>query len=99
MTDQVRDTSFSRSALAGFVGAGSATVVFHPLDTLKVVLQRGGFGKPAKGVVGCSGVETRIELAPAFRELRLGGLWRGVVPAGISMSTACAVRMGALGVA
>jgi hypothetical protein len=93
MADQVRHTSFSRSALAGFVGAGSATVVFHPLDTLKVVLQRGGVGKP--GVAGCAGAEAGLTLAPAFRELGVLGLWRGVIPAGISMSTACAVRMGA----
>eukprot|EP01050_Picozoa_sp_SAG11_P019333 SAG11_NODE_3062_length_2717_cov_3.550420_2_plen_50_part_00 len=35
-----RDTSFARSAAAGVMAAGAATVVFHPLDTVKTVLQQ-----------------------------------------------------------
>lgn len=39
-----RDTSFLRSAAAGGAAAAAATVTFHPIDTVKVVLQGGGVG-------------------------------------------------------
>jgi hypothetical protein len=74
-----RETNFTRSAVAGGVAACSATVVFHPIDTIKTILQRGGtkdVGQILKKVGG-------------FR-----GLYVGVNPAAVSMAAACAVRMG-----
>lgn len=79
---QQRGSSFVRSALAGAVAAGGATVVFHPVDTVKVVLQRGGGEGVAAGAVA------------TIRELGARGLYRGVLPAALSMAPACAVRMG-----
>lgn len=71
-----RNSSFVRSAAAGAVAAGSATVVFHPVDTVKTVLQHGG-----------SGIST-------IKNLGARALYRGVVPAALSMAPACALRMG-----
>ena len=75
-----RDTSFLRSAAAGGVAAATATVAFHPVDTVKTTLQsgRGGGGSLV-----------------AVRALGPRGLYRGVLPAAMSMMPACAVRMGA----
>lgn len=50
-----RDTSFVRSAAAGGAAAAAATVAFHPLDTVKVVLQ-GGAGFAALRGLGASGL-------------------------------------------
>lgn len=77
-----RDTDFVRSAAAGGVAACAATVTFHPVDTVKTVLQGGGGGASRGGVA-------------AVRALGFRGLYRGVVPAAFSMMPACAVRMGA----
>lgn len=77
-----RDTSFARSAAAGAAAAGAATVVFHPADTVKTVLQHSARGLAAGGA------------ASTARRLGLAGLYRGVVPATLSMAPACAVRMG-----
>ena len=55
-------------------------MAFHPLDTVKTVLQRGG----ASGTA-----------AMRVRALGAAGLYRGVLPAAFSMMPACAVRMGA----
>ncbi len=77
-----RDTSFARSAAAGAAAAGAATVVFHPADTVKTVLQHSTRGMAASGALGTA------------RGLGLVGLYRGVVPAVLSMAPACAVRMG-----
>lgn len=75
-----RDTDFAKSAVAGGVAAAAATVVFHPVDTVKTVLQQGGVG----GVTGVA----------AVRAIGKRGLYRGVLPAAFSMLPACAVRMG-----
>ena len=50
-----RDTSFVRSAAAGGAAAAAATVAFHPLDTVKVVLQ-GGAGFAALRGLGARGL-------------------------------------------
>ena len=74
------DSTFLHSALAGGAAAATATVAFHPIDTLKTVMQR----------------STRPSgLRPAVAALGARGLYRGVVPAALSMMPACAVRMGA----
>ena len=75
-----RETSFWKSAASGGAAACAATVAFHPVDTLKTVLQ--------SGAVGAGGVAT-------VRALGVSGLYRGVLPAALSMMPACAVRMGA----
>lgn len=72
-----RNSSFVRSAAAGAVAAGSATVCFHPVDTVKTVLQHGGSG-----------------ISSTIKGLGARGLYRGVMPAALSMAPACAVRMG-----
>lgn len=72
-----RSNGFGRSAIAGGVAAAAATVVFHPLDTVKTVLQSGA-AQPLREI----------------QSLRIGGLYRGVLPAAASMMPACAVRMG-----
>ena len=77
-----RDTSFARSAAAGAAAAGAATVVFHPADTVKTVLQHSTRGLAAGGAVSTA------------QRLGVAGLYRGVVPATLSMAPACAVRMG-----
>jgi hypothetical protein len=77
-----RDTSFARSAAAGAAAAGAATVVFHPADTVKTVLQHSARGAAADGA------------ASTARALGVAGLYRGVLPAAFSMAPACAVRMG-----
>jgi hypothetical protein len=74
-----RETDFAKSAISGGAAAAAATVAFHPVDTMKTVLQRGGSGG------GWS----------AVRGLGASGLYRGVLPAAFSMMPACAVRMGA----
>lgn len=50
-----RDTGFLGSAAAGGVAACMATVVFHPVDTIKTVLQRGG-GNSAVHALGIKGL-------------------------------------------
>lgn len=72
-----RNSPFMRSAAAGAVAAGSATVCFHPVDTVKTVLQQGG-----------------SSIASTIKGLGARGLYRGVLPAALSMAPACAVRMG-----
>ena len=74
-----RDTNFIHSAVAGAAAACAATVVFHPIDTVKTILQR-DVASTATQVLRNSGAR---------------GLYIGVVPAGVSMAAACAVRMGA----
>mmetsp|Transcript_20927 Transcript_20927/g.72189 ORF Transcript_20927/g.72189 Transcript_20927/m.72189 type:complete len:296 (-) Transcript_20927:195-1082(-) len=78
MAGTSRDTSFARPAIAGAAAACAATVVFHPIDTLKTVLQRGGQGNAATVVRSLGGI---------------GSLYVGVMPAAVSMGAACAVRM------
>ena len=68
--------------MGGAVAASSATVIFHPMDTVKTLLQRG-----AGGTSGFGGGTAVV------RSIGLGGVYRGVVPAAISMGSACAVRM------
>jgi hypothetical protein len=80
-----RDTNFTRSAIAGGAAACAATVVFHPIDTIKTVLQRGGTIKTTSSVSS-----QIIQNLGGFR-----GLYIGVLPAAVSMAAACAVRMGA----
>ena len=80
---QRRETTFVRSMAAGATAACSATVVFHPLDTAKTVLQHGNGGAGAHSL-----------LLITLRKLGLRGLYRGVMPAAFSMAPACAVRMG-----
>lgn len=75
-----RETSFWASAASGGAAACAATVTFHPVDTVKTVLQSGAGG--AGGMA-------------AVRALGARGLYRGVLPAAFSMMPACAVRMGA----
>ena len=79
-----RETSFARSAVAGAAAAGAATVAFHPVDTVKTLLQarQSKLPRPSQGSV-----------LAVVRALGLGGLYRGVVPATLSMAPACAVRM------
>jgi len=72
----VRTSGFARSAVAGGAAAAAATVVFHPVDTVKTVLQQQG-------------------ASASIARLGVGGLYRGVGPAAMSMMPACAVRMGA----
>ena len=74
---QQRGSSFARSALAGAVAAGSATVVFHPVDTVKTILQQ--HGSSAAGL--------------RRSQLSARALYRGVGPAAFSMMPACAARM------
>ena len=74
-----RDTSFARSAMAGAGAAGAATAVFHPVDTVKTVLQQTASAGRAANMIHSLGVP---------------GLYRGVLPAVLSMAPACAVRMG-----
>ena len=50
-----RDTGFLRSAAAGGVAAAAATVTFHPVDTMKTVLQ-GGAGLAAVRALGAKGL-------------------------------------------
>lgn len=83
---QRRDTTFARSMLAGAAAACGATVTFHPLDTVKTVLQR-------------QGGQGRGLYVNKIQALGLRGLYRGVMPAAFSMATACAVRMGSYEVA
>jgi hypothetical protein len=59
-----RDTSFARSAAAGAAAAGAATVVFHPADTVKTVLQHSARGAAADGA------------ASTARALGVAGLYR-----------------------
>ena len=85
----MRDTSFARSAMAGAAAACSATIVFHPIDTVKVVLQRGA-STPTS-------IVQSTKLTSAHIVWSIGGFSRlsvGVVPASVSMAAACAVRMG-----
>jgi hypothetical protein len=82
-----RDTSFTRSALAGVAAAGSATAVFHPVDTVKTILQN---GIPRAAVAsGTPAVSVAFRLVGG-----VPGLYRGVLPAVLSMGPACGVRMG-----
>lgn len=81
-----RNTTFVRSMWAGAAAACGATLTFHPLDTVKTVLQR-------------EGGQGRGLYFKTVRGLRLRGLYRGVMPAAFSMATACAVRMGSYEVA
>lgn len=74
-----RETSFARSAVAGAAAAGAATVVFHPVDTIKTVLQHS---------------PTPLSAVSTARTLGVRGLYRAVGPAAFSMAPACAVRMG-----
>ena len=77
-----RETSFVRSAAAGAAAAGAATLVFHPIDTVKTVLQHSASARLFPSST------TAISLS------RIGGLYRGVFPATLSMAPACAARMG-----
>lgn len=70
-----KDPGFLRSAIAGGIAACLATVAFHPVDTVKTLLQGGASDL-------------------AMRSLGIIGLYRGVLPAALSMMPACAVRMG-----
>ena len=45
-----RSTNFWSSAAAGGAAAAAATVVFHPVDTAKTVLQRGGGGAAVRAL-------------------------------------------------
>jgi hypothetical protein len=72
-----RDTSFLRSAVAGGAAACVATVAFHPVDTIKTMLQQQGLS--ATGL-------RRSQLSARV-------LYRGVGPAAFSMMPACAARM------
>ena len=72
-----RDTSFLRSAVAGGAAACVATVTFHPVDTVKTMLQQQG--SSATGL--------------RRSQLSARALYRGVGPAAFSMMPACAARM------
>ena len=72
-----RDTSFLRSAAAGGAAACVATVTFHPVDTVKTILQQ--HGSSAAGL--------------RRSQLSARALYRGVGPAAFSMMPACAARM------
>ena len=72
-----RDTSFLRSAVAGGAAACVATVAFHPVDTVKTMLQQ--HGSSAAGL--------------RRSQLSARALYRGVGPAAFSMMPACAARM------
>ena len=62
----------------------AATVAFHPVDTMKTILQQAGCG----GCKPCGPTSIFWQLGPK-------GLYRGVLPAAFSMMPACAMRMGA----
>ena len=74
-----RDTSFLRSAVAGGAAACVATVTFHPVDTVKTMLQQ-------QGASGLAGLRRSGQLSARV-------LYRGVGPAAFSMMPACAARM------
>lgn len=74
------ERTLASSAAAGACAAVAATVAFHPLDTIKTVLQQQA-GRP------------RL-LSHALAPLGATGLYRGVTAAALSMMPACAVRMG-----
>ncbi len=59
-----RETDFMRSAIAGGVAAAAATVAFHPIDTVKTVLQGGG-GRAAVGALGVRGLYRGVVPAAA----------------------------------
>uniref|UniRef100_A0A6S9URV5 Mitochondrial carrier protein n=1 Tax=Chrysotila carterae TaxID=13221 RepID=A0A6S9URV5_CHRCT len=75
--------TFISSAIAGGAASATATVAFHPVDTIKTVLQR-------RGSAAGHGA-----LRSVVRDVGGRGLYRGVLPAALSMMPACAVRMGA----
>ena len=79
-----RDASFRNAAIAGGAAACAATVAFHPVDTMKTILQQAGCG----GCKPCGPTSIFWQLGPK-------GLYRGVLPAAFSMMPACAMRMGA----
>lgn len=85
-----RETSFVNSAISGGVAACAATVVFHPLDTVKTVLQQGGGAATMAHLSGKVGYRRAM-----IRTLGPRGLYRGVLPAAFSMMPACALRMAA----
>ena len=74
-----RETSFLRSAVAGGAAACVATVTFHPVDTVKTMLQQ-------QGASGLAGLRRSGQLSARV-------LYRGVGPAAFSMMPACAARM------
>merc|ERR1740133_791072 len=74
-----RDTSFLRSAVAGGAAACVATVTFHPVDTVKTMLQQ-------QGASGLAGLRRSGQLSARV-------LYRGLGPAAFSMMPACAARM------
>uniref|UniRef100_A0A7S0LDU2 Mitochondrial carrier protein n=1 Tax=Coccolithus braarudii TaxID=221442 RepID=A0A7S0LDU2_9EUKA len=82
----VGEPTFLSSAIAGGVAAASATVIFHPVDTLKTVLQDRGSSSAGRGMHA---------VRNALSSVGARGLYRGVLPAAFSMMPACAVRMGA----
>ena len=77
--------TFGRSAAAGGAAACAATVALHPVDTVKTLLQQAA----TNGAVGVAGMRA------AVGQVGARGLYRGVLPAALSMMPACAVRMGA----
>ena len=92
-----RETSFIRSALAGAFAAGTATIAFHPLDTIKTVLQHSATARVATASsVSSSSRSAAAAAAPSatLSAVSVRGLYRGVVPATLSMAPACAFRMG-----
>ena len=52
----LRETSFINSAIAGGAAACAATVVFHPLDTAKTVMQQSGGGVARVRALGPAGL-------------------------------------------
>lgn len=75
LEDSKPDVPFLHAALGGGLAACTAAVVFHPLDTVKTLLQCGaGYAEV------CA--------------LGLEGLYRGVLPSGLSAMPGCAARMG-----
>eukprot|EP00930_Biecheleria_cincta_P040411 TRINITY_DN27695_c0_g1_i2.p1 TRINITY_DN27695_c0_g1~~TRINITY_DN27695_c0_g1_i2.p1 ORF type:complete len:277 (+),score=26.37 TRINITY_DN27695_c0_g1_i2:120-950(+) len=76
----VHERTLAGSATAGGCAAAAATVAFHPLDTIKTVLQQQA--------------QRPRSLSHALASLGVSGLYRGVTAAALSMMPACAVRMG-----
>ncbi len=70
-----RETSFMRSATSGAVAASFASVVFHPVDTFKTVLQRGVpvpasvSGSPAGATAAASSLVAAFRCVGASREV------------------------------
>lgn len=54
------DATFARAAIAGGAAAAAATVTFHPIDTVKTVLQRRGGGLSAVRGLGLRGLYTGV---------------------------------------